>query len=53
VLEAAPTVSLGEGIGGLALLALMIQPFLGDRLARLAGIVLASDATAACPREGR
>ncbi|HEV3354753.1 MAG TPA: hypothetical protein VG076_17620 [Acidimicrobiales bacterium] len=40
--------SIGAGIGALALLVLLAQPLLGDRLARMANIVLAADDGEAC-----
>ena len=44
--------SIGAGIGAVALLVLLAQPLLGDRLARMAGAVLAADDADACPMEG-
>lgn len=46
-----PAGSLGAGIGALALLALLLQPFLGDRLARATGAVLATGPADTCPLE--
>jgi hypothetical protein len=40
--------SIGAGISALALLVLLAQPLLGDRLARMANIVLAADDGEAC-----
>ena len=48
-----PATTLAAGIGALAILVLLTQPFLGDRLARLAGAVLATDDVDVCPREER
>ena len=45
-----PAVPIGAGIGALALLALIAQPFIGDRLGRAATAVLAGDA-GPCPWE--
>ena len=55
---AAPTteptsVGFGQGLGGIALLALLLQPLLGGRLARWATTLLAADHAGTCPREGR
>jgi hypothetical protein len=47
------SVGFGEGIGGLALILLLLQPLLGDRLARWATTMLAADGASACPEEGR
>ena len=44
-----PAASLGAGIGALALLALLAQPFLGDRIARASAAVLATGPTDTCP----
>lgn len=52
-LETAPAASLAAGIGALALLALLAQPFLGDRLARAGAAVLATGPTDTCPLEER
>ena len=46
-------VSLGQGVGALALLVLLAQPLIGDRLARATGVVLAADRGATCPQEER
>ena len=46
-------VGFGAGIGGLALLALLLQPLLGDRLGRWATTMLAADGESTCPREAR
>ena len=51
--ETAPAASLGAGIGALALLALLAQPFIGDRLARAGAAVLATGPTDTCPLEER
>ena len=48
-----PRTTLAAGIGALAILVLLAQPFLGDRMARLAGAVLATDDVDVCPREER
>ncbi|MCU1488165.1 MAG: hypothetical protein JWN67_4911 [Actinomycetia bacterium] len=48
-----PAASVGAGIGALALLALLVQPFVGDRLARAAAAVLGDDAAETCLREER
>ena len=48
--EELPTVPIGAGIGALALLTLIAQPFIGDRLGRAAAAVLAGDA-GTCPWE--
>lgn len=48
-----PATPLGEGIGALALLALLAQPFIGDRIARATGVVLAADQGTTCPLEER
>jgi hypothetical protein len=48
-----PAASVGAGIGALALLALLAQPFVGDRLARAAAAVLGDDETETCLREER
>jgi hypothetical protein len=47
-----PQTTFAAGIGALVLLALLAQPFAGNRLARLASAILADDA-GACPREKR
>lgn len=44
-----PPASLGAGIGALALLALLAQPFIGDRIARAGAAVLATCPTDTCP----
>jgi hypothetical protein len=49
----APHTTFAAGIGALALLALVVQPIAGTRLARLAGAVLATDHAGTCPREER
>jgi hypothetical protein len=48
-----PAASVGAGIGALALLALLVQPFVGDRLARAAAAVLGDDVAETCLREER
>jgi hypothetical protein len=48
----APAVSLGAGIGALAALLLLVQPFIGDRLSRVAAAQLATDQEG-CPWERR
>ena len=45
--------TLAAGIGALALLALLAQPFLGHQLARLATALLAPGAAGSCPQEER
>lgn len=47
-----PNIPLGSGVGALVLLGFLVEPFIGGRLARLAGTVLGGD-TVACPREER
>ena len=42
----------GEGVGTVALLVLLLQPFLGDRLARAATTLLAPEDASSCPRGG-
>lgn len=49
----APSVPIGAGVGALALLALLAQPFVGERLARAARGVLGADGAASCPWEER
>lgn len=51
--EGAPATSLGTGIGALALLALLTQPVLGDRIARASAALLAAGTGDSCPREQR
>ena len=46
-----PVASLGAGIGALALLALLAQPFLGNRIARAGAAVLGTGAAGTCPME--
>jgi hypothetical protein len=41
-----------EGIGVLAVLGLLVQPLLADRISRGAALLLSADPTDACPREG-
>jgi hypothetical protein len=48
-----PEVPVGAGIGALAALVLLAQPFLGTRLARFSTAVLAAGDTASCPLEER
>lgn len=48
-----PEATLATGIGALVLIALLVQPFAGGLLKRLADTVLAPGATEACPREER
>lgn len=43
--------SLGAGIGALALLALLLQPFIGDRIARASAAILATSPADTCPLE--
>jgi hypothetical protein len=47
-----PALSVGAGVGALAVLLLLAQPFLGDRLSRLAAAQLATDQES-CPWERR
>lgn len=51
--KSTPGASIGAGIGALALLALLAQPFAGARLARGVASVLAADDADTCPREAR
>lgn len=51
--EPASATGLATGIGALALLALLAQPFLGNQLARLATALLAPGAAGSCPQEER
>ena len=51
--EPASATTLATGIGALALLALLAQPFLGNQLARLANALLAPGAAGSCPQEER
>jgi hypothetical protein len=51
--EPASSTTLASGIGALAVLALLAQPFAGSRLARLATSVLAPGAAGSCPQEER
>ena len=51
--EPASSTTLAAGIGALALLALLAQPFFGHRLARFADALLAPGATGSCPQEER
>ena len=51
--EPASAATLASGIGALALLALLAQPFLGNQLARLATALLAPGAAGSCPQEER
>lgn len=46
-----PATTLATGVGALAALALLAQPFVGSRIARLPAALLAADNAAACPRE--
>ncbi len=46
-----PLASLGAGIGALALLALLAQPFLGSRIARAGAAVLGTGPNDTCPLE--
>jgi len=50
VREATP-ISIGEGVGALALLALLAQPFIGNWLARGSASLLAADGAGTCPFE--
>lgn len=45
--------SLSAGIGAMALAALILQPLIGDRIARAAGAILGADQPDFCPREGQ
>lgn len=47
------SVGFGEGVGVLALIALLLQPLLGSRLARWSTTMLAADDANTCPREAR
>ena len=47
-----PEIPAGAGIGALAVLLLLLQPFIGDRLARAAAAQLATDEEG-CPWERR
>jgi hypothetical protein len=49
--EEAPSPGFAEGIGLVAVLGLLLQPVLADRISRGAAALLASDAHDACPRE--
>lgn len=51
--EPASTTTLAGGIGALAVLALLAQPFLGKALATFATTTLAPGAAGSCPREER
>ena len=51
--DATPSIPIGEGVGALALLALLAQPFIGNWLARGSTTLLASDGAGACPWEER
>jgi hypothetical protein len=51
--EPASATTLASGIGALALLALLAQPFFGTRLARAANALLGPGATGSCPQEER
>jgi hypothetical protein len=51
--EPASATTLATGIGALALLALLAQPFLGHQLSRLATALLAPGAAGSCPLEER
>lgn len=48
-----PAASLGAGIGALALLALLVQPLLGRRIAQAGAAVLATGPVDTCPLEAR
>jgi hypothetical protein len=48
-----PNVPLGAGVGALVLLAFLVEPFLGARLARVAGTIIGADDAASCPWEER
>ena len=49
---ATPPLSIGAGVGALAVLLLLVQPFIGDRLSRVAAAQLATDQES-CPWERR
>lgn len=51
--ERAREVPLGVGIGAVVLLAILVQPFLGAAVARMATTVLAAGESASCPQEER
>ena len=53
VVDAPASVPIGAGIGALALLVLILQPFLGDGIARGVLGVLADDQIGSCPLEER
>lgn len=48
----APVDGLAQGIGALAAIVLLLQPFVGDKLAKGAAALTAAGPTDACPREG-
>jgi hypothetical protein len=48
-----PNVPLGAGVGALVLLAFLVEPFLGARLARVAGTIIGAGDAASCPWEER
>jgi hypothetical protein len=48
-----PNVPLGAGVGALVLLAFLVEPFVGARLARVAGTIIGAGDAASCPWEER
>jgi hypothetical protein len=48
----APVNGLAQGIGALAVLALLVQPFVGDKLAKAAALLTDDGPADSCPREG-
>jgi hypothetical protein len=48
-----PNVPLGAGVGALVLLAFLVEPFVGARLARVAGTIIGAGDAAPCPWEER
>jgi hypothetical protein len=50
--DEAPPAGFAEGIGLLAVLGLLLQPLLADRISRGAAFLLAADPNDSCPREG-
>lgn len=52
ILSQAQPIGLGEGVGAIALFALVVQPFIGSRIGRAAAALIAGNDAGACPREG-